>query len=120
MRELADLLPELAPPAGGLQRLQQRIATPTHAPLLSPPRRFGLSVLALGTLVLALALPSFIARQLSTEALTATLRQALMPPSGGIQVANGAALELSSAQPNVRIYLIQTSESLNQGTATTP
>ncbi len=107
MRELSDLLPDLKPPPGGLARLQQRIARPPHA--AHRPWRLGLGTLALGMLALALILPGLIARQRESASLRDALRQTLAPsiPDQGIRVMHGAALELPSTQPDVRIYLVQ-------------
>lgn len=110
MRELESLLPDLAPPAGGLARLQRSVQAdqPTRY-----PHRPAWWSLAVGSCALALLtliwLPGFVARYQRTAALTHALQQAIAPalPAGGIRVVDGAALALPSAQANVRIYLVQ-------------
>lgn len=110
MRELENLLPELAPPHGGAARLRQRIAAAdarrrrTHRAL-----RWS-AALALPALVLAALLPAPLARWQHTRALTQAMREAMQPPAPapGLTVAHGVALPLPSGQANVRLYLVQT------------
>lgn len=110
MRELESLLPDLEPPAGGLARLQRRMQASQRARHAPHPAwwslAFGAGALALLTLTW---LPGFIADQQRTAALTRALQQALAAPLpvNGIRVVHGAALQLPSAQANVRIYLVQ-------------
>lgn len=112
MRELEDLLPTLRPRTGGLARLQRHVA-------LRGNRRRGLRdaecwawavaacvVLAIGIVA---ARPWF-AHWQQTRALTVALHDAMSTnrSGAGIRVANGAAIELPSGQPDVRVYLVQT------------
>lgn len=110
MHDANPLFVDLQPPAGGLQRLQRSLAS-THA--VDGKRRlrfvFG-SALAVSLLALALAslLPGTIARQQRTHALRLAMQAAVAPPTNGIQVSHGAAIELANGNPSVRLYLVQT------------
>ncbi|MDO1527588.1 hypothetical protein QMK61_01980 [Fulvimonas sp. R45] len=109
MRELERLLPELAPPPGGLARLQHSLQA-RRKPLR--PLAWCWLPAAAGTCALALLalawLPGAVRQREQTAALARVLRQAMAPPPGGIQVVHGAALALPSGQADVRIYLVQT------------
>lgn len=110
MRALEHLLPDLEPPAGGLQRLQQRIARQPSASAHRWPRRTAwATALALPLLALAIWLPPRLAQQQRTHAVLDALRQGLATdvPANGIRVTDGAAVELPSGQANVRLYLVQ-------------
>lgn len=117
MRELATLLPDLAPPAGGLARLQQSVAA-ARRPLRARPRWALAAVACAAAAIVAVMLPSWIARQQRTDALVQALRSSTAPVSG-IEVAHGAALELPSGQANVKLFLVQAlpSPSLAKGGA---
>lgn len=112
MRELESLLPDLAPPAGGLARLQRSVQAGRRTRY---PHRPAWWSLAVGTGALALLtlswLPGFVAQYQRTTALTRALQQVMAPSlrAGGIRVIDGAALQLPSGQANVRIYLVQSS-----------
>lgn len=110
MRELEHLLPDLEPPEGGLARLRQRIAVTRER---TPPRRrivWGAAAACVLAAVTAATLPGWMARQHQVAALDAALQQGVSPhpAPAGIAVAHGAALELPSGQPNVKLYLVQT------------
>jgi hypothetical protein len=106
MRELATLLPDLAPPAGGLARLQQSVAA-TRRPMHVRPRWALAGAACVAAAIVAAMLPSWIARQQRTDALVQALRGSTAPVPG-IEVAHGAALELPSGQANVKLFLVQT------------
>lgn len=109
MREFEHLLPDLAPPPGGLARLQRILQTrqrPRHAlPWRWLPAMAAACALSLLTIVW---LPGVIQRQRHVDALTQALRQAMLPArlDDGIRVADGAALPLPSGQANARVYLV--------------
>lgn len=110
MRELESILPDLAPPSGGLARLQRRVqarrSTPRRRSRGWIPLTVGMCALALLTLTW---LPGFVAPYQRTAMLTRALQQAMAPalPADGIRVIDGAALQLHSGQANVRVYLVQ-------------
>lgn len=106
MRELAQWLPDLAPPPGGLARLRRGIRF-AAAPRYGWPAAVGACSLAL----LAVAvLPYALQRHRAHGELTEALRQALQPAiAERIQVHDGVALRLHSGQAGVRLYLVQSS-----------
>lgn len=110
MREMEDLLPTLVPPAGGLHRLQRSLAARTR-----PGRRWPLRLAWAATACLLVAfgaasIPGLIARQDQAAALATALARSVSPPlpAAGIEVVDGAAMELPSGQGNVKLYLVQT------------
>lgn len=111
MHDSNRLFVDLKPPAGGLQRLQASLAITRHS---TRPRRLRLATgaaLAMSVLMLTWLLPGIIARQRQTTALTSALRAAIAPATHGIRVVDGAALELPSNDPDVRLYLVQSAGS---------
>lgn len=111
MRELERLLPELAPPPGGLARLQRSVPARRRPFLPRFPRWLPAAAGACALALLALAwLPGTIQRERRSDALTQALLQAVASPpmTDGIRVANGAALALPSSQANARVYLVET------------
>jgi hypothetical protein len=111
MRELEHLLPLLEPPPGGLARLQHRLGVAAPPRRFQPPAFRWLAAGALCLLALALLLPPHLAQQRRNEMLTAALRHALALdlPAGGIRVEHGSAIAVASGQPDVRLYLVQSS-----------
>ena len=108
MHDSNPLFVDLQPPAGGLQRLQRSLAS-KHVVAVSHRLRFvSGSALALSLLVLATLLPGTIAQQQRTDALRSAMQTAVAPPTNGIQVSHGAAIELANGNPGVRLYLVQT------------
>lgn len=110
MREFERLLPTIEPPAGGLARLQRRIASRAKSEPVFRVSRWAWAATACATLaVAAILIQPWVARQQRTHALAAALRTAMAPdqPSGGIRVIDGAAIEMPSGQSNVRLYLVQ-------------
>lgn len=108
MRELERLLPELAPPPGGLARLQRSLRAQGKSPRRHPWRWLP-ALAALSALALALAwLPGFVNRERATDALTQTMLQATTttPLPDGIHVEHGAALLLTSGPADAHVYLI--------------
>ncbi|BFI94887.1 MAG: hypothetical protein RSP_03970 [Rhodanobacter sp.] len=109
MRELANLLPELSPPPGGLAHLRHSLREqrePTRQRFARwLPATAGAGALMLLTLIW---LPGAVSRERTTQALTRTLLQAATPPTlpNGIQVEHGAALLLTNGQADTRVYLI--------------
>lgn len=110
MRELEDLLPILAPPAGGLARLERHIAARTAsrgAPLV---RWQTWAVAATAAIAIAVvAISPWVEQRQHAAALTAALMGTMTPRplAQGIRVSDGDAIELPSGQPNVRLYLVQ-------------
>lgn len=109
MRELEYLLPTLDPPAGGLARLRRSVRSRSRHG--RPSRRSWAWVVAacVTAAVLAVLSPRWIAQRQQTAAFAAASLQDLSPhlPADSIVVAHGAALQLPSGQPNVRLYLVQ-------------
>lgn len=115
MRELERLFPDLAPPVGGLARLQQSIAVARHpAPRVQSRWAIAIAVCAVAAITVA-TLPPWIARRQRTESIVQALRPVAAPSSNDIKVANGAAIELPSGQAEVRLYLVQTVQSADRG-----
>lgn len=112
MRELEHLLPELAPPYGGLQRLQRSLNPRREPKRARVHRRWPAmaGVFALGVLALAW-IPGKVQHERRNDAMTQALLRAAIPPPliDGIQVDDGAALLLPNGQANARIYLIASS-----------
>ena len=115
MRELERLLPELAPPPGGLARLQRSLRARREPDRPPSPAHWLPALAGAGALaLLALAwLPGFVSHERATEALTRALLQAATPPAlpNGIHVEHGAALPLASRQGDTRVYLIASTPS---------
>jgi hypothetical protein len=110
MRELEHLLPMLEPPPGGLARLQRRLGTAAAVRRNRWPAFGWLAASALGLLALALLLPH-LAQQRRDDALAVALRHTLAMDlsAGGIRVEHGTATAVASGQPDVRLYLVQSS-----------
>ena len=111
MRELDDLLPTLQPPAGGLARLQRRIASQEKAGRAFRINRWAsVATACVALAVAAILIQPWIARQQRAHALAAAMRAAMAgnQPISGIHVTDGAAIELPSGQANVHLYLVQT------------
>ncbi len=108
MRELEYLLPTLEPPAGGLARLRLHI---DHRSARVPWYRAlaWAAPLAACVAVAVIWLPPWLARRQRTAALVSAVHRqmAAQTPVQGIDVEDGAAIELPSGQANVRIYLVQ-------------
>ena len=107
MHESDHLFIDLQPPPGGLQRLQRTVANPSDRRRRHSLRFAGASAFAMSLLALAWLLPGVIARHRETTELVSALRAAVTPPTDGIQVVDGAAIELPSGQTGVRLYLVQ-------------
>lgn len=107
MRELETLLPDLAPPMGGLARLQRSVAA-ARRPTSRLRPRWAIAVAAcVVAAIVAAALPPWIVRWHRTEAMVQALRSGAVRSAAGIEVADGAAVELPSGQANARLYLVQ-------------
>lgn len=107
MHDSDHLFVELSPPPGGLRRLQRSLAASDRV-----ARRWQLRIpigaaLATSLLVLAVLLPGVIAQQQQTNRLISVLHASIAPPVDGIHVVDGAAIELPSGNPVVRLYLVQ-------------
>ena len=107
MHESDRLFIDLQPPPGGLQRLQRTIANRSDGTRKRSLRVAGAGAFAMSLLALAWLLPGVIARHRETTALMSALHAAVTPPTDGIQVVDGAAIELPSGQAGVRLYLVQ-------------
>jgi hypothetical protein len=108
MNESSRLFADLQPLDGGLQRLQRTIdhrAGNAHR----SGWRLAASAFAMSLLALAWLLPGVVAQHRQTAALVSAMRAAVAPPANGIEVVDGAAIELPSGQTNVRLYLVQSS-----------
>lgn len=108
MRELETLLPDLAPPAGGLARLQHSVAA-RRSSVLRVRLRWAvvMGVACAIAVIVALRAPPWLAARQRTGAIAQALRRDAAVPTTGIRVANGAAIELPSGQANARLYLVQ-------------
>ncbi|HWG10580.1 MAG TPA: hypothetical protein VN693_03670 [Rhodanobacteraceae bacterium] len=111
MRELETLLPLLEPPPGGLARLQQKIAKRRHPSEQvsgrSHRRTWNTALAAMVATAICVALvPHWVLQRRQTAMIAAALRRDVLPVNG-IRVLNGAAIELPSGQPDVRLYLVQ-------------
>lgn len=107
MPDPTRLFLDLPAPPGGLERLQRRLASARRAPARRARWLPVGAAFASGVLLLATLLPGAITRQRRTDRLIATLHEAIAPPADGIRVVDGAALELPSGNPTVRLYLVQ-------------
>lgn len=109
MRELEHILPTLEPAPDGLARLQRAIAANRHP----TPKAWAWAgaALAIPALALAIWIPRQLTEKQRVDALSAALQQAVANASSGtdIRVDHGAAIRLPSGQPNVRLYLVQSS-----------
>lgn len=106
MRELENLLPDLAPPFGGLERLQRTLAATLAR---SHARRWRWALGAAACIVaaaVALWLPHEVMRQRQAAQILQAMEQT-DSPAAGIRVAGGAAIELPSGQANVKLYLVE-------------
>lgn len=115
MHDSNRLFVELQPPAGGLQRLQKTLAIPRPDRPQHSLRLATGAALATSVLILTWLLPGIIVRQQQTAALTSALRAEIAPAARGIRVVNGAALELPSNDPDVRLYLVQSATTPSAG-----
>ncbi|WP_426690283.1 hypothetical protein [Rhodanobacter ginsengiterrae] len=107
MHDSSRLFVELTPPTGGLLRLQRSLAD-SHRTTHRWQRWIPLgAALAASLLTLASLLPGVITRQLQTRQLISAMQASIAPSATGIRVVDGAALELPSANPDVRLYLMQ-------------
>lgn len=117
MREFEHLLPMLEPPPGGLSRLQRSTAAGRHRAGI-PLWRWAPAVAAMcvSAVALAVLVSPWIAQRQHTHAIVEGIEQQLASrlPAGGIEVANGAAIELPSGQGNVKLYLVQSAPSVVQ------
>ncbi|OOG59562.1 hypothetical protein [Rhodanobacter sp. C03] len=107
MHESDRLFIDLQPPPDGLQRLQRTIANRSDGTRRHSLRLAGAGAFAMFLLALAWLLPGVIARHRETTELMSALHAAVTPPTDGIQVVDGAAIELPSGQAGVRLYLVQ-------------
>lgn len=107
MRELEAWLPDLAPPAGGLARLQRSVAV-ARRPMYLRPRWALAAAVCVATAIAAVMLPPWIVQQQRTNTLVQALCGSVEASATGITVAHGAALEMPSGQANVRLFLVQT------------
>lgn len=98
----------LDPPAGGLTRLINSIESSRSASLWRRPRFALIGVAATGAFVVAFGLALRVDHNSPEYRLRGALETALSPAavSTDIRVENGAALEIPSANPNVRMYWI--------------
>lgn len=111
MHESDRLFVDLQPPPGGLQRLQRSLTHRSRDVHQRGLRFAGAGAFAMSLLALAWLLPGVIARHRETTELASALRDAVAQPANGIQVVDGAAIELPSGQAGVRLYLVQSATS---------
>ena len=104
MRELPDLLPQLAPPPGGELRLR-------HALRSARAQRPAARWVAASALVAGITAVAVLGWRPSPEQreLERTL-QATLAPTPPLVVEGGSARRLPSADPAVRIYLVMTAD----------
>lgn len=107
MHESDRLFIDLQPPPGGLRRLQRTVATRSDRTRRHSLRVAGASAFAMSLLALAWLLPGAIVRHRETTRLMSALHAAVTPPNDGIQIVDGAAIELPSGQAGVRLFLVQ-------------
>ncbi len=113
MRELEDLLPTLEPPPGGLERLRRSVAgTRPKVPVRRWRRAAAVAALCVAVVAAGTWTLRWQGRQAHNQAVAQAIRQALppKPPANGIVLAHGAALELPSGQPDVKLYLVQSAK----------
>ncbi len=106
MTDPRRLFIELDPPAGGLQRLQQRLHA-TRATRRETHWRDVAAAACAVTILIATWMPGHLAQQRNQAALAQTLRDAIAPPANGIRVIDGAAIALPVRHAGVRLYLVQ-------------
>lgn len=117
MRELEDWFPVLQPPAGGLARLERRIASRAasrRAPFVRWQAWAAVACAAIAITVVAFS--PWLGQRRRTAALTAALMDTMTPQplARRIRVTNGDAIELPSGQSNVRLYLVQSAPRVAQ------
>lgn len=107
MSDSDRLFIELEPLAGGLMRLQRHVAASYPS---QSQRRWQLAgaFAVAAVLVGCLWLPATVTQRRHNAELVRALRQAMAPSASGLQVFDGAAIELPSGQADVRIYFVQT------------
>ena len=103
-----DWRESLDPPAGGLTRLVDAIESSRARSLRLRPRFALIGVGATAAAVAVFGLALQIQRNSPQHRLRSALEAALSPGTegAGIRVDNGAAVEIPSANPNVRMYWI--------------
>jgi hypothetical protein len=107
MHKSNHLFIDLQSPPGGLQRLQRTIANRSDGTRRRSLCVAGAGAFAMSLLALAWLLPDAVARHRETTELASALRAAVTPTADGIQVVDGAAIELPSGQAGVRLFLVQ-------------
>lgn len=106
MHESKGLFAELSPPAGGLLRLQRSIADHRRVDH-QWQRRIPLGAALAASLLLVSLLPGVIAQRQQTQQLISAMQASIAPSFPGIRVVDGAAIELPSTNPDIRVYLVQ-------------
>lgn len=98
----------LDPPAGGLTRLVDAIESSRARSLRLQPRFALIGVGAMAAVVAVFGLALQIQRNSPQHRLRSALEAALSlgAEDAGIRVDNGAAVEIPSANPNVRMYWV--------------
>ncbi|HEY0199734.1 MAG TPA: hypothetical protein VGC19_14555 [Rhodanobacter sp.] len=114
MNESSQFFTDLRPPAGGLQRLHRTIHHPKGRAHRTG-RLLVASAFAVAFLLLASLVPGIVMRHRQTAKLVSAMHAAVAPPANGIEVVDGAALELPSGQANVRLYLVQSNAAVPSG-----
>lgn len=112
MRDVERWLPDLVPLPGGLSRLQASIRADRRQ---SRPPWASLAAAACVVAVVLGLLPGTLQRYRARQVLVQAVRGATQSDPEGLRVIRGAAIALSSGQPDVHLYLVQPARAEGDG-----